>query len=88
MQRDKWQIGNPDVLMYLAALTIGVPLTMWELWIAGKTPVVVGLACLWVATVVTILVDFSMDTVSRASNVFFFTWVAVVIGGGIYAHVV
>lgn len=86
--QDKWQVGNPDVFLYLAAVFIGVPLTMFELWHLGRTAIVAGLACLWIPTVVMLLVDFITEAVSRTSKAFFFSWLAVVLCGGIYVYVV
>lgn len=84
----KWTFGDTETLVYLAALLVGVPLTTWELWNLGRTSAATALACLWVPTVGTLVVDFKKGQVSRASALLFFAWMAVGIGSGIYAYVV
>ena len=83
-----WTFGDPETLMYVAAVFIGVPLTMWELWHLGKTSTVAGLGMLWVLTVAMLMIDFFRGFISRGSLAFFFAWVAVCLGAGIYNYVV
>jgi hypothetical protein len=87
-KENKWTFGDPETLVYVAAVGIGVPLTMWELWHLGRSTVVAALAALWIPTVVVLLVDIARGFISRWSVGFFFVWVAVVVGGGIYQYVV
>lgn len=84
----RWTFGDPETLVYLAAVLIGVPLTMWELWHTGRTNVVAALAALWAATVAGLMFDWVKARITMVSVFFFFAWVAVAIGVGIYNYVV
>jgi hypothetical protein len=84
----KWTFGDAETLVYVAAVSLGVPLTMLELWNLGRTTLVAGLACLWIPTVSMLIADVLKGQVSRVSVALFLVWVAVVIGSGIYAYVV
>ena len=88
IRADRWNLGEPDTLVYVAAVSIGVPLTMWELWHAGRATLVYALAALWGPTVVLMAFDMVRGQVSKLSTVCFFAWVIVVLGYGIYALVV
>lgn len=87
-REDKWTFGDPETLMYVAAVGIGVPLTMWELWHLGRTSIVAALAVLWGPTVAFLIADVAKGHISRWSIVFFATWVAVALVGGLYAYLV
>jgi hypothetical protein len=81
-------LGDPDTLVFVAAIAIGVPLTMWELWQLGRHTVVYALAILWAPSIVAIVADLIRGRTSKATLASFFAWLAVAAGYGIYAFVV
>ena len=85
---DRLSLGDPDTLVFVAAIAIGVPLTMWELWQFGRHMVVYALAILWAPSIVAIVIDLIRGRISKATVACFFAWLAVAVGYGIYAFVV
>lgn len=86
-KNDNW-MAAPEVLIYVAAILIGVPLSMWELWHAGKNNALISLFGLWVPTIGLLIYDFVAGQISKGSMFFFYAWVIVVLGCGVYAYVV
>ncbi len=85
--RDKWGF-DPDTLVYLATVCIGVPLIAAELWQSGSNVVVYALAILWIPTIASLFFDIVItERVSTASKACFYAWAAVYLAGGIYAVV-
>jgi len=85
---DRLSLGDPDTLVLVAAIAVGVPLTMWELWHLGRHVVVYALAILWAPSMVAIAVDLIRGRISKATVACFLAWLAVAVGYGIYAFVV
>jgi hypothetical protein len=82
---DRFDLGDPDTLVYAALIVIGVPLTMWELWHLGRSSLVYSLAALWIPTIVFLAIDLVRARLSKATTACFFAWVAALVGYGIYA---
>ena len=81
-------MAAPESIVYAAAIALGVPLSMWELWNLGRTSVVFGLAALWIPTIAFLIHDLAYRQVSKGSVFLFLVWVALLVGYGVYAHVV